>query len=160
MTSPAETTAAREIRAQYMENIRLGEGSNAAGGIGNIRLETGTTYYVGHAYVVNASNQAVVVSTSQAAFESGIFEGVNFEGQDAVVGDSSTTYTTLTKYRGFIAKNATSTSTITAIGGLCYWENGEYVGNTASTFPIAGKVLALFGGAGGDVVVDMMSRTA
>lgn len=161
MTSPAETTAPRELRIIYSdEGVQLGEGINASSstGFGLIGLANATTYYVGHVYAINASNVAVAVSTSQAAFRPGVFLGVNFETQPSVVGDGSTTFTTLFSGKVWF-KNATSTSTITAIGTKCYFETGEYVGNTASTFPVAGNVLALVGGAGGDVLVDMTDRS-
>jgi hypothetical protein len=161
MTSPAETTAPREIRAQYApgETVQLGDGpSTGATGYGQIIL-TAITYYPGHCYAVNASNQAAVITGSQATLRVGMFEGVNFDAQSSVLGDGSTTTTTLAVYKGVILKNATSVSTITAIGAKCYFENGEYVGNTAGTSPVAGQVLMITGGAGGDVLVDMTDRT-
>jgi hypothetical protein len=130
--------------------------TSSASGVGQILLNA-VTYYVGHAYVVNASNQAVAITGSQAGLPAGIFLGVNFEGQASVLGDGSTTYTTL--YVGKVwLKNATSATTVTAIGSKCYFENGEYVGNTLGTLATAGRVLALNGGAGGDILVDMTDR--
>lgn len=161
MTSPAETTAPREIRTTFApsETLYLGDGPGTGStGYGQIILQAATTYYPGHLYAVNASNQAAPITGSQAALRVGMFEGVNFDAQSSVVGDGSTTLTTLAVYKGVLLKNATSVSTITAIGTKCYCENGEYVGNTAGTSPVAGQVLMVTGGAGGDVLVDMTDR--
>ena len=161
MASPAETTAPREIRAMFApaETVYLGDGpGTGATGYGQIILQSATTYYPGHVYAVNGSNQAAPITGSQAALRVGVFEGVNFDAQSSVLGDGSTTFTTLAVYKAVLLKNATSVSTIAAIGIKAYLENGEYVGNTAGTSPVAGQVLMFTGGAGGDVLIDMTDR--
>ena len=145
MTYVAESTTsiARKF-SPTVPTISIGctPNTSAKSGLGQFRLATSTTAYLGHAYGYTAAAPAVLTplnaSADQHTLKCGVWTDSRYAmGFDSLAGDSSTTFFGL-EARAFWFKNSSASygfsnaCTNAHIGQTVYFENGETVGNTSS----------------------------